>query len=697
MKRPTVLTALMLLAILVNSALPALALPSQMNIGQPAAAAAPWQKVIAAPGVLDPGRPGIELWHDYGAFALYRVSDQALAALTAPAREQALIDPAIDTILFDRHPLNTRTGGSGLPDVLTLKEANGPALHLVQFVGPIKQAWLDAIAAAGGAPIQYVANNAYLVWADDEGRNRLDALARAGAFVQFSSPLQPGNKLGQSIEERILGKGKPEEIVAVDIQIYRHDGVAATKSAIAGLTVDRLVDWSPILAFENASITMRAGDLLTLAQRSDVVWVGERFARQMDDEVQGQILAAHFDGTKSGPSGTGYKAWLDGLGFSQDPAAYPVVSITDDGVGNGSTTNGAGDVTLTKLADGVTTRLVFVANCTADALGDGKAGHGHTNTSIVGGYDVRAGFPFRDPLGYQRGLGINPYGRLAQTKIFNNAGSYEITACSGTDTGVIKKEQDSGAQISTNSWGCSGCAGTYDTSSQAYDVGVRDADLTEAGNQQIIYVFSAGNSGSGSNTIGSPGNGKNMITVGASENKRASDEDGAWTDGCNVSPTGADNAMDVISFSSRGPAPGGRTKPEVIAPGTHIQGTASTQASYDGTGVCDKYRPSGQTTFAASSGTSHSTPAVAGVASLYYYWLQNTHGITAPSAALMKAYLVAHPTYLTGVSANDTLPSNSQGYGMPDMTAAFDSTPRAWSTRPPSSTIRARPSPGSDR
>lgn len=117
-------------------------------------------------------------------------------------------------------------------------------------------------------------------------------------------------------------------------------------------------------------------------------------------------------------------------------------------------------------------------------------------------------------------------------------------------------------------------------------------------------------------------------------------------------------------------------KPEVIAPGTHIQGTASTGAGYDGTGVCDQFRPSGQTLFAASSGTSHSTPAVAAIASLYYRWLQTQHGVPVPSPALMKAYLMAHPTYLTGVSANDTLPSNNQGYGMPDMKTAFDGTPR---------------------
>jgi hypothetical protein len=122
-------------------------------------------------------------------------------------------------------------------------------------------------------------------------------------------------------------------------------------------------------------------------------------------------------------------------------------------------------------------------------------------------------------------------------------------------------------------------------------VGVRDADLTQAGNQQLIYVFSAGNSGSSAGTIGTPGNGKNMITVGASENQRPSDESGSWTDGCGIGPTGADNAMDIISFSSRGPAPGGRVKPETIGPGTHIQGTASTNAGYNGNSVCDQFRP----------------------------------------------------------------------------------------------------------
>jgi len=48
----------------------------------------------------------------------------------------------------------------------------------------------------------------------------------------------------------------------------------------------------------------------------------------------------------------------------------------------------------------------------------------------------------------------------------------------------------------------------------------------------------------------------------------------------------------------------------------------------------------------------------------------------APSPALMKAWLIAHPTCLTGTSANDNLPSSSQGYGRPNLTSMFDETPK---------------------
>ena len=635
------------------------------------------RKLIAPPGTLDASQPGVTPWHDYGAFVLYRVTDEAYQQLSAAPGPRASIEALPDRLQFDLHPLDTLSGLASVPSLLAAQKPTGAALQLIQFVGPVKDEWLDSIMAAGATPVQYIANNGYLVWADAATGDRLQAMVSEGKFLQYSGAYHPAFKLGPSIERRILTSSDPSEIVPVVVQMYNHPGKQTSQDLITGLVVEAGSDWSPVLAFENRDIKVRAADLLAIARLPDVVWVGERFPRHLMDEVQAQIVAGNLDGAHAGPSGPGYKTWLDALGFSQTPADYPLVSVTDDGVGNGTTTNGAGDSTLTQLGNGTTSRIVFARNCTTDALPDGKAGHGHINTSIISGYDSRSGAPYQFPSTYQRGQGINPYGRTGNTKIFNNSGSWSISGCGGTDSGVIKSEQDNGVLISSNSWGCDGCAGTYDDSAQAYDLGVRDADTSESGNQPIIYVFAAGNAGSGASTVGSPGNGKNMITVGASENQRPTDEAGNWTDGCNVPSSGADNAMDVIDFSSRGPAPGGRVKPEVIAPGTHIQGTASTATGYSGGGVCDQYQPSGQTLFAASSGTSHSTPAVAGVASLYYRWLQTQHGVPVPSPALMKAYLMAHPTYLTGVSANDTLPSNNQGYGMPDMKTAFDVTPRA--------------------
>ena len=91
---------------------------------------------------------------------------------------------------------------------------------------------------------------------------------------------------------------------------------------------------------------------------------------------------------------------------------------------------------------------------------------------------------------------------------------------------------------------------TYDDGDQAYDIGVRDADGGTAGNQEMIYLFAAANAGPAAATVSSPGAGKNVITVGASENVRP-----GWTDGCGAGPSDANDANDVARFSSRGPAP----------------------------------------------------------------------------------------------------------------------------------------------
>ena len=80
----------------------------------------------------------------------------------------------------------------------------------------------------------------------------------------------------------------------------------------------------------------------------------------MLDEVQDQIMAGNFNADQSGPSGPGYLPWLDGYGFSTNPADYPIVDVTDGGIGNG--TVNSGDPTLHQLGNLANpSRLAFLS------------------------------------------------------------------------------------------------------------------------------------------------------------------------------------------------------------------------------------------------------------------------------------------------------------------------------------------------
>jgi len=535
-------------------------------------------------------------------------------------------------------------------------------LRLVQFDGPVKEAWLEALRATGARVVTYVPNNAWVVVTDPQADGLLKTLASRD-FVLSLATYEPAFKLRPELRPPFLLENALQRIVVQVIADAEGDAFVAQLVARDRALSEpaRVLDWW------NVELYVSGARALELARDSHVFAVEPKLDATLCDEAQGQIMAANLNAGGTGPSGPGYLAWLQGLGFpgsGANPFSF-VVDVVDDGIDKGSLT----DVNVEYKVDGLATgasRFAYSNNYSGDALGDSQAGHGNINASIICGFNTGTGSAFEDAGGFNYGLGIAPWARVGNSKVFNNAGAGVFNQPTLTR---MQNAWNGGARISSNSWGYTS-GSNYNSDAQAHDVAVRDSASGTAGNQEMTIVFAAGNDGSGASTIHPPGTAKNVITVGAAENFRQT-----GSDGCGIGNTGADNAKDLISFSSRGPCSDSRKKPDLCAPGTHIEGAASRAAGYDGSGVCNQYWPAGQTLYAWSSGTSHSTPAVSGACALMRQWF-TLNGLPVPSPAMQKAWLASTATHMTGVGANDTLPSNNQGMGRVDLGRAFDAVAR---------------------
>ncbi len=602
---------------------------------------------------------------DYGAFSLWRVGRAGRASFAAASAGIAPADE-FDTIQFRNGTVDTDAPVPPAPAGLRQSKGAGEQFWLVQFVGPIKPDWLDGLRKDGLEIVSYLPNNAYVVWGVGGAVDTLERSVAAGGVRQFSGAYHPAYRLAPSLQ----GDKTPlPERVDVTVQFYLHTGVDASIGAVSALSGGVLIMARQDLGnLADITLSVPSSALPAIASRADVFNVEPFTPPKKNDEVQGQILAGNLatSGGNVVPSGPGYLAWLTTKGFPTTPTSYPVVFVVDDGVDDGDTTPLHRDFHELALV-GNPSRVVATSNCTTDALPNGIGGHGNINASIVAGYNNDTGTANEDANGYNYGLGISPYGHVANQKIFTNAGGYNISHCGGNDAGVVQEAVNAGAQIGSNSWGAP-VNGAYNASSRSYDILTRDANGTTAGNQQMLHVFSAGNDGPNPTTLGSPGTAKNVLTVGATENVR---DDGV-ADGCMYS--GANNADDTATFSSRGPTTDGRAKPDITAPGTHVQGAASQAAGYNGSSVCNAYYPAVQTLYAWSSGTSHSAPAVSGAASLLwnYYGRVLAPGQT-PSPAMLKALLLNTPRYLNGAGTGGTLPQTAQGWGDVNLGTLFDS------------------------
>ena len=273
---------------------------------------------------------------------------------------------------------------------------------------------------------------------------------------------------------------------------------------------------------------------------------------------------------------------------------------------------------------------------------DCGGGHGTHVSGIVGG-DATAGFA--DGQGFKYGFGIAPGVSFFAQNSVDNGGPWPPA---GGWQEHSKWAILGGAVGGNQSWTTGeGTAHGYQASERTHDIMVRDGNFdTPAVAEPYIQVFSAGNSGPGAQTLTSPKEAKNIITVASSDNYRV-------------------GSIDTISsFSSRGPAVDGRVKPDITAPGNQIASTRN-----DTGGSCASAIAGTNNMYAFCSGTSMAAPHVSGSVALVTEWWRSFNVGVTESPAMAKALLVNGTVDMGGADR----PNFNEGWGRVHLTNVVDS------------------------
>ncbi len=455
------------------------------------------------------------------AIAALALTTLAYTVGAQPAAAQAT-DFTLDLggIRFD--PLD-REPGELLPAAWRAPAGDGKDLHLVQWLGPVREDWLGQLRAAGVEPMQYIHPHTYVVW----GRGGDVTAARNDGTVRWTGAFETAYRLLPR------WRALPPAAVRVDVLMMRAADTGELLEqmrilggeAIAVAEIDR--------RFALASLRIAGDRLGDVARLPGVYSVQpEPTDGGLRSEMSNQVNAGNVNG--SNLAFPGYPAWLSSLGLSGTGVRMANV---DGGV----------QETHPDLAG----RMV---GCTGTTCSTTTSAHG-THTAGIMAADGGSGQT--DGNGFLRGLGMAPGAKLFEQNYspwFTQPGGMQL---------LIKDSFQNGAVLSGNSWGPAGTPRGYDNDTMQVDVSVRDADDDLAGNQSFSYVLSFMNGHGGTSSQGTPDEAKNLFTIGSTKMRK-------------VNGAQDPNVNDLSENSAHGPALDGRTIPHMVAPGCRVDSTLPT-------------------------------------------------------------------------------------------------------------------------
>ena len=501
---------------------------------------------------------------------------------------------------------------SAVAPVLQRLDARGAAPWLVQFNAPIRPEWKQALAEAGAEMAGFIPENALLVTASPAALRRIAALPE----VSWAGEYLPAFK-----KSRRLHAGAA-------------DGTPAGSREVA------VVLFQPA---DQGRLTRELGEMGVFVSRAD--------AQDDNGLLRVRLSPVQMDEVAS----WGEVEWIEPARkpqlWSAEPAPAATAPVAAD------RTNPTAQGQLIALCDtGVDakhpdfTGRITGFSWTDSPFGTDIRGHG----TLVAGLAAAGG----------AGLAVQAMGA-------------DMSGLPADLGAVLQQAWEAGARIHLNGWG-SADAGAYGVDARAVDRFVWD-------HPEMLVVAAAGNAATDldpadgvvdEGSVASLAAAKNVLAVGAAEGRTETARTwrDSWPEDFAVAPIALDpvaqsnGPQGLAAFSGRGPCADGRIKPDLVAPGTQLISTRSTQAAGTAWGLADN------TNYLFAGGTSLAAAQVAGAAALIRQWLADERGLPAPSAALVKALLISGARDLApgqyGTGAKQEIPAMrpnpAEGFGLLD-------------------------------
>jgi subtilisin-like proprotein convertase family protein len=452
-----------------------------------------------------------------------------------------------------------------------LQSQGDPGAYIVQAKGPINNAFRAALAAAGAQIVSYIPNNAYLVTVSAGGAGGLSS--QPG--VQTVAAYEPYYKISSSLLGLAVNQKNLPDNTLLTLGLFPNNAAQTVDQIkqLGGTVV--ATDQSP---FGPIVRVQPPQNWTALAVLPGVQIVEPAHRRAVANDLARVTLGISADTVTPtnymGLSGSNVLVEVNDTGIDQ---THPDFSVF------GSAKN-PGTVPPSRIIADINNPNP--ALCLTDTNGHGT----HVAGIIAGNGSKSYTLNANEPQGSVTNAdfrGKAPAARLYSVAALDNTGTSDTS-----DYYLQTAPALTNALISNNSWTYVG-DDAYDLAAASYDAAVRDALPTATGSQPVLFVFAAGNEGGGNDgggggdpdTITSPGTAKDVITVGALEQFRnitnvVTDADGNSNA---VWQPQTDSSFQVASYSGRGnvgvgtEGDFGRFKPDVVAPGSFVVSTRSSE------------------------------------------------------------------------------------------------------------------------